>query len=181
MGYEYITENNLYSKQNYMYSKFKGFDFFKEYLQSRKLEVLGKDICEEDIKEESETYLDILDIYNNFDGDKENKLKKLDYYVKSFEVRKRLYTSYFNRKPMENSSFENYEIYLLFAEVLSKAYEITDCLKYFSCLLKVNDTLLSIQDKLNHNQKKLLKSIINKEIQFFKELCKKHEIGEVYL
>lgn len=35
MGYKYITENNLYEKQTYMYSAYKGIDFIKEYLNSR--------------------------------------------------------------------------------------------------------------------------------------------------
>lgn len=35
MAYKYITDNNLYKKQTYMYSEYKGMLFFKEYLDSR--------------------------------------------------------------------------------------------------------------------------------------------------
>lgn len=36
MEYKYITENNLFEKQTYMYSEYKGIDFIKEYMSSRK-------------------------------------------------------------------------------------------------------------------------------------------------
>ncbi len=35
MAYKYITDNNLYQKQTYMYSEYKGMDFIEEYLNSR--------------------------------------------------------------------------------------------------------------------------------------------------
>lgn len=36
MGYKYITGNNLYEKQTYRYSEYRGKDFIKEYIESRK-------------------------------------------------------------------------------------------------------------------------------------------------
>lgn len=36
MSYQYVTANNLYEKQNYMYSEYKGMVFLKDYLDSRK-------------------------------------------------------------------------------------------------------------------------------------------------
>lgn len=35
MLYKYITSNNLYEKQNYMYSEYGGIEFIKEYINSR--------------------------------------------------------------------------------------------------------------------------------------------------
>ena len=36
MLYKYITENNLYDKQNYMYSEYGGIAFLDSYLLSRR-------------------------------------------------------------------------------------------------------------------------------------------------
>lgn len=36
MGYKYVTSNNLYEKQTYEYSEYRGIDFITEYLESRK-------------------------------------------------------------------------------------------------------------------------------------------------
>lgn len=182
MGYEYITDNNLYNKQNYMYSQFKGIKFFSEYIKSREIAEPENNLCIYDEKDKSKTYKEIHHILNNLDNYKESQLWKLDKYVKSFEIRKRLYTIYDNWKPLEGSSFENYDIYLIFAQALAKAYELSDCLKYFSCLLKVDDTLLSVQDKLNKKQIKLLQSITRQEIKYFKDLYKKNGLeGEDFL
>ena len=50
-------------------------------------------------------------------------------------------------------------------------------MKYFSCLLKVDDVLLSIQDKLDVELKKLLCQGIRRELTFFEQLLKEHGIN----
>lgn len=35
MLYKYITGNNLYEKQNYLYSEYGGIEFIEEYINSR--------------------------------------------------------------------------------------------------------------------------------------------------
>jgi hypothetical protein len=36
MSYKYITNNNLYEKQNYMYSEYGGIKFINDYVYSRR-------------------------------------------------------------------------------------------------------------------------------------------------
>lgn len=183
MAYKYITNNNLYDKQNYMYSEFRGTDFLKEYLASRQLACLNT--CEgvvqtSDTGENNVTWKKLRDIYDkvNTGGYDKETVCEFDFYVKSFEVRKRLYTNYQNHKPAEEASFENYENYLLFADCLALFYEKTRCLKYYSCMLKVDDTLLSIQNKLEEVQVIHLRDILELEQDIFCHWCKEI-LGEV--
>ena len=70
--------------------------------------------------------------------------------------------------------FEDYEAYIIFAECLVFTFR---CLKYFSCLLKVDDTLLSVQDKLDIRLKKALYNIIKSELDIFYQLAEENGIG----
>lgn len=182
MAYEYITTNNLYEKQNYMYSQYNGKNFLVQYINSREIKknsqnnISGSD-GNSGLK--SIVYLKLLNIYDslkNVSGGQENGICQLKDYIKSFEVRKRLYTEYKDWKPVEGASFSDYECYLLFADCLFQAYSITGCLKYYSCALKLDDTLLSIQDRLNNAQREHLAEIIGKELDFFQMLLKKQGI-----
>lgn len=172
--YPYITSNNLYDKQNYMYSKYYGIDFLRAYVQSRKLnDYLGdKTAATLENEETSATYQELKRIYRylHSDGNHEEALEALKGYVKSFEVRKRIYTAYENWNPIDSASYEEYGNYLCFADNLIQAYILTRNLKYFSCLLKLDDTLLSLQSKLNPSQKGHLKQITAKELGFFSQL-----------
>ena len=55
MSYKYITDNNLYHKQTYMYAEFGGKQFLKDYLKSRSIVRKAAECAEpeEDIGEES--------------------------------------------------------------------------------------------------------------------------------
>lgn len=98
-------------------------------------------------------------------------------YTKSFEVRKRIYTSYDdNFKPSPDAGFEDYDNYLLFAEYLLLVYKQTGCLKYFNCLLKVDDTLLSVWGKLQEYQKDYMSYIICQELECFYRLANENKI-----
>jgi hypothetical protein len=103
--------------------------------------------------------------------------EELNRFVKAFEVRKRLYAEYDNWKPVETSTFEDYESYISFAECLIEAYGFTNNLKYFSCLLKVDDTLLSVQDKLTNSQRCRLEKIVESELGYFETMLEKHKIS----
>lgn len=184
MSYKYIANNNLYEKQTYMYSEYKGMDFLKEYLDSRKVCLNSQENPGEDVLVQYETLnnpvqqdlLKIVQKLNNGNCSKE-LMTYVNAYTKSFEVRKRLYSCYDdNWKPTTDAGFEDYESYLLFAECLLLAYRHTECLKYFSCLLKVDDTLLSIQEKLRDQLKKHCCRIIQQEVNIFYQLAREHEI-----
>ena len=187
MAYKYITENNLYHKQTYMYSEYGGVGFLKEYTDSRRKYLKRQEGLKDTITESDWTWdkssnviQDLLRIKETLKTDKQKRkaIDLMNAYTKSFEVRKRVYGRYDNAwKPIRNTEFEDYEAYLLFAECLAISYQCTKCLKYFSCLLKVDDTLLSVQDKLNISLKKALYNIIKSELDIFYQLTEENGIG----
>lgn len=192
MAYKYITDNNLYEKQNYMYSEYGGKDFINEYLESRQTYV--KKQMERSEFDEEIPLMEALHKPNNLvrqnlqemltqlkAGDTNGSCRQImncvNAYTKSFEVRKRLYTGYDdNWKPLEGAGFEDYTSYLLFADCLLQGYRHTGCLKYFSCLLKVNDTLLSVQNQLDEQSKTLFCQIIRQELNIFYQLAREKGI-----
>lgn len=186
MAYKYITDNNLYEKQNYMYSEYRGMAFIKEYLDSRRyyLKSLEMNVTESFHgirKVDNKIQQELLEICRKLEKgnyDKETKAL-LDAYIKSFEVRKRIYTSYDrNWRPLPDAGFEDYKSYVLLADCLLRMYQSTGSLKYFSCLLKLDDTLLSIKDRLESGLKGYLGHIIRQELNIFYQLADEHEIGE---
>lgn len=187
MAYKYISENNLYHKQTYMYSEYDGICFLKEYIASREKYLNKCEFLKEQTKKEYEKYeklsnvmRDLLNIRKALKSNKQDKevMDLLNTYLKSFEVRKRIYQEYDNnKKPVGSMNFEDYEIYLIFAECMVLSYQHTQCLKYFSCLLKVDDTLLSVEDKMNTQFRKFFSQIIKQEIDIFYQIVKKNEIN----
>ncbi len=176
MAYKYVTENNLYNKQTYMYSQYNGIEFLKEYTASRQEYLSKYESLEKSIKEENEEWTssssvmrDLLNIIEALKSEKQDKniIDRINAYIKSFEVRKRIYQEYDSDwKPAGSMNFADYGLYLKFAECLALSYGQTQCLKYFSCLLKVDDTLLSVSDQ-----------IIKKELLFFNQLAGKNGIS----
>lgn len=187
MAYEYITDNNLYEKQSYMYSEYRGMDFLRDYLASRYkyMEDAVKSIDESTLScveaSDNAVHQDLLDILQKLKiGDYSTEvINTINAYTKSFEVRKRIYSCYDNQwKPLENADFENYQSYLLFADCLLHMYQHNKCLKYFSCLLKVDDTLLSIQDHLPECLRGYFSQIISRELDIFHQLLQENGIDE---
>lgn len=180
MSYKYITDNNLYEKQNYMYSEFGGTEFLTDYINSRKRylnSVKHRDIAMIEYHCATGQKLQrILDKLKSGQVERET-IDLINSYTKSFEVRKRLYMSYDdNFKPSPDAGFEDYDSYLLFAECLFLVYSHSGCLKYFNCLLKVDDTLLSVWDKLREYQKEYMSQIIHHELECFFQLANENNI-----
>lgn len=178
MSYKYITDNNLYNKQTYMYTEYEGKQFLKDYLKSRSIvkKIEKFTDSEEGIRKESAVHQDLRRIYLGVKNGDRNAVNRLKAYVKTFEVRKRLYTEYSEWKPEENAVFEEYDAYLVFSDCLLEAYKKTKCLKYYSCLLKVDDTLLSIQSLLSDLERAHLSTIISEELEIFQTLSEKYGI-----
>ncbi|MBD5444736.1 MAG: hypothetical protein HDR29_04205 [Lachnospiraceae bacterium] len=185
MGYRYITENNLYHKQNYMYSDYKGIDFIKEYLDSRNDYIdqygeIGREGHSAVPAPDNSVYVELLRLYEELRAGNKNKevIELVNAYVKSFEVRKRIYMEYTDEwKPLNNVGFEEYESYIIFAECLILAYRCTKCLKYFNCLLKLDDTLISIQDNLEPRSKKRFRRVLEQELNIFNQLTVENGIN----
>lgn len=186
MAYKYISENNLYNKQSYMYSEFGGKDFLKEYLNSRQMYLKVHEIssnkfeCSVNTTNISDVQRDLFNIKKCLETGKQDRyiMDRLNAYMKSFEVRKRIYSQYDSDwKPIKNIGFEEYAVYLLFAQCMTLSFESTKSLKYFSALLKVDDTLLSIQYQLDDNLKNILNSVLKNEINIFYRLMDENGIS----
>lgn len=189
MSYKYITENNLYVKQTYMYSEYRGEVFLAEYLDSRRryiancenrdnfidirLETKGRNLMQAKLT----ACLSVLKCSGGECNEKERFF--VNKCVQSFEVRKRIYTEYDDKwKPLEGANFEDYESYLLFAECLLCMYGNTQCLKYFSCLLKLDDSLLSVNHHMDNYCREWLGCVIRREIDIFYQLMNMEGVGK---
>ncbi len=176
MEYKYITENNLFEKQTYMYSEYKGIDFIKEYMSSRKNWQCIKNETGgyAERKIHSSVYHDLVGIREELTSGKgtEKAFELVNAYTKSFEVHKKIYTKYDIRwKPLDSADFQEYESYLMFADCLLLAYHHTKCLKYINCLLKLDDTLISVQSKMTQKCKVHLEQIIKQELRIFNKMA----------
>lgn len=187
MAYKYVTENNLYDKQTYMYSQYNGIQFLKEYLDIRREYLKENESLEKYATENNEglanatsVMCDLLKIRKTLKSDEQDQetIDLMNAYTKSFEVRKRIYQEYDSDwKPTGSKNFEDYEIYLMFAECMVLSYQHTQCLKYFSSLLKVDDTLLSVSDQMDLRLKGDLYRVIKKELAIFYEIAQKNGIS----
>lgn len=183
-NYEYITENNLENRQKYMYSHYRGLDFLQSYLHSRReflrqnegvsdlqstFERMGKD------KEVSNTSKRLLGLYKHLSAGKWTQWEKseLDGFLKAFEVRKRLYNDYVlgTFRPVDDTEYKDVLNYLLLAAALVYGDTSQGNLKYFNCLLKINDTLLSLRNDLTIEEKKILATIITDELCIYERLA----------
>lgn len=176
MSYRYITNNNLENRQNYMYSQFEGQAFMDAYRDTRS-QFCHNNHCAENWKiENSNTGVRLIELLDSLDHEVQISTaskKKIDMYVKSFEVRKRIFSDYDGEKmkPSDEADYHNYDNYILLSRIMIKMYRKTQGLKYLSCLLKVDDTLLSVTDKLSVEQKQAIAFGLEKEMEFIDYLA----------
>ena len=173
MIYEYITQDNLENKQNYFYSKYMGEPFLVSYSKIRET-IINKNKPLDKVEFPTlncNTYLDLSTIKKAFECNSMNDelWKLLDAYLKSFEIRKKIYEEYDknNKFKPKSEKYRVYCLYFLLAYNLAHAALNSDNLKYFNTLLKVDDTLISIYDKLCQNEQKLLSYILEEELKIF--------------
>lgn len=174
MEYKYITENNLEKRQYYMYSDFGGKDFLDAYRKSR-LDFIEK-YENTDKKNHFKTEVDLQIIKENIGIAYDEYIPILDLYVKRYEVTKRLYDEYDeNWKPALNSKYDDVNLYLLLSECCYNAYNKSKCAKYFSCMLKLDDTLLSIKDSMTYTEIEELSNILKQELEVYESIS--NELG----
>lgn len=182
MMYKYITENNLENRQFYMYCEFEGMNFLKAYFKTRTDFIDGwksdKDegYFVEKISLESRTDAVLYNLLCE-DFKTENK-KMIDWFTKDFEVRKRVYTSYddITKKPEEGADYHRISPYILLGYVMSKAYVKTENYKYLNCLLKIDDTLLSLIEQMSENEVMAVKKLLETEIDYVAKILETKKI-----
>lgn len=167
--YGYITDNNLERRQTYQYSSFQGTPFLTVYEQSRgkllngignrtyPLEILLNATMEgipDHPSSESELLTKhLLSAWLEKELQSEQSYTNgsdelLKFFVKKFEVRKRIFEKYDLKLSPLTKSYNVHELYILFAVVINHAYMRTQNLFYLNCALKLGDTLLSISELL---------------------------------
>ena len=180
--YKYVTADNLEEPQMYMYTQYEGQPFLSEYRKSRETFLRAY---------EQEQSLDFRALAQGLDSWLKKKITcaakalqanqlqgegkaALEFLVKVFELRKRLYNEYPERyKPREASGYREYRHYLLLGGLLVQAYDQTGNLKYLNTLLKLDDTLLSLARVLNPRQRCYVAELLKKELEATTALAKR--------
>ena len=166
MDYIYITDDNLENRQKYTYSEYNGNEFLNAYENSRLIYI--KEV--EASQESHITYIELSNLLFKLSkeyqiDEKDNVL--IDSYVKSFEVRKRIYSLYDEHWNPKSDDRTDYINYILLAKILIRMYNSTKNLKYINCLMKVGDTCLSISNKMPLSLRFELKNILKHELNIY--------------
>lgn len=200
--YPYTETNLLENPQKYQMSPYLGKNFLIIFFKSREnqlkvLEKTGKNFLELDeiIKQlsinyskntlddflktniETEEILSLLLI--NFSNPIDNDITKiLNEFIKKFEIKKRLYSSYDGNFKESSSLYSNLRNYLILSTLCMLAYKKNKNLKYLNTSLKLNDTVCSQINKLKTNlEKSLFYHILKIELQNVDSLCNSKKVG----
>ena len=183
LNYSFSQGNRLENRNTYSYFPFQGADFLNAWRGSREnilsqlgdaeplqIEKVGNDV---DLSEPIITEHLLVNIYNNLDTkhlnvDSHETLNKL---LQRFEVTKRIHVTYpENFRPNANISFNNLYLYVVFAQVLERAYQKLGKLYYLNALIKIIDTLCSMTNDLLDKEKKALAWLIINEFKHIKNV-----------
>jgi len=192
--YIYDQNNLLLNPQKYQFSTFSGIEFLLEYEEARiqKINFLKNRICIYTLEEifqklankiqdisiselgskESENILSkiLLQLFKKKDTQQTNKI--ISAFIKKFEIKKRLYSSYDEDFNENTDDYSNLRNYILLTSICLFKYEETKNLKYLNTCLKINDTICSQIKTINDQlEKSLMIYILTLEIKKIKELC----------
>ncbi len=187
--YPYFKNNPIDSPFTYTYTPFLGSTYIDEWRKYRRLRVpefLKPTGINSSFNIDTETYLplsneieseQLLDslIYSfNLGNIKERQWYWLKWFIKRFEVTKKLYSSYqiHSEKAKGYGSYNSLEIYIKFARLMSLSSSLYNHLPSLNALLKCNDILCCYYDNLLIADKYLMASIINSEIKLVNQLSK---------
>jgi hypothetical protein len=92
--------------------------------------------------------------------------------VRKFEVTKRIHKTYSKEfKAVDKEDYRDLEIYICAAEIFVASYSISRNLAYLNVLLKCNDTLCAMEEKLDLRLKPRLARLLIKERSHVSELA----------
>ena len=170
--YSYATGSLLAEPNTYFYTKFQGRAFLKSWQQNRLAAIAveiesvnpSQDISITDtISADINTQRLLLRLIKKEQDDRDYWISRL---IKKFEVSKRLFSSYQKQpphRPSEGANFHELDLYLLFAELLIEVEQETPKLQWENTLLKVMDTLVSLQNNMTEKQHGNLNWLLNME------------------
>ena len=202
-SYLYSETNLLENPQKYQMSPFLGTNFLISFFKSRKnylkkLEKIEKNFLELDeiinqlSTEHTENTLDkflqtnidteeilsllIINFSKTFDDEFTNKI--LNGFIKKFEVKKRLYSSYDSNFKENSSLYTNLRNYIILSTLCLMKYEKNKNLRYLNTSLKLSDTVCSQINEIKSNlDKSLFYYILKTELQNVDSLCNTKKVG----
>jgi hypothetical protein len=102
----------------------------------------------------------------------------LDKLIQRFEVTKRIHAAYDARfRPESNDAFRDLELYVRFGEVLVVACQAGCGLPALNALLKLNDTLVALRDRLDARSQARLARLILSERALVQSLTNKSKLA----
>ncbi len=200
-GYVYSTQNLLDIPQKYQMSPFQGHKFLEQYKESRKASMqLIKDKINTTTLDQVTAQMHLnfqhpLEIINSSkfstqklfesiflillrDKDDIAITKIVNDFIKKFEIKKRIFSSY-NKKIQETSTdYKTLPNYILLASICVLKYKKTKNLKYINVLLKLNDTICSQINIISENNTSFLCFFaLKSELDYIFDLIKKNGIN----
>lgn len=177
VDYEYAHGALLDNPNTYQYSSYYGIEFLEAWISHRENVCMGLqvhikqnimiDSPNQSVKAFCHTKTILQQILYQIQNEKIIETKKqilLKTLVKKFEVSKRLFNEYNEEfKPVDQFAYYDFDIYLLFAEVIESAYCLTSDFVYLNVLLKIIDTLIAYLKQFSEFQKSRLANLIQQE------------------
>mgnify|MGYP000111261495 CR=1 FL=1 len=183
VNYLYTDGNLLEQPNTYFYSCFQGKGFINAW-QKNRLESINIGVesyrpsdvisCGTE-RGEIDTKKQLLNLINDKQSDEGYWLS---FWIKKFEVAKRIYNCYQHEPPhraVKSSGFHDINSYLLFAEYLSKTEEKESKLQVINTLLKVMDTLVSRKKIMTEKQCSNLNWLLKMEKEIINKLQKSYK------
>ena len=168
MNYPYCDRNLLEEKETYQYSKYYGDEFISAYFDNRNhflnaLKENGLNLFE--TEKDSNTFNFLKSFY-----DGKETTDKFALLLKRFEVTKKLFLhTDENFRKVNDSPFDDLDLYVLFELCCFKAFKETGHLSFLNGMLKCGDILVSQKD-FSKTDVSRLKTAIEQEINCVKEI-----------
>ncbi len=203
MNYPYATGDLLRKPNTYFYTNYIGVQFLKHWRDERNRVQKclnnnnstggGSSMQVGSLAEISQSYEEqnvidtrillkslIRELQGGASPDTDDRLNQwLLRLVRKFETTKRIHEVYKeNFLAADKTKYDNIDLYLLLAEVVSLAYDAGRSLIFLNVYLKIIDTLCSQSERLSTLQQGLLSSLIEAEFRYISNLKTKLEIGQ---
>ncbi len=200
-GYVYSTQNLLDIPQKYQMSPFQGHKFLEQYKESRKASMqLIKDKINTTTLDQVAAQMHLnfqhpLEIINSSkfstqklfesiflillrDKDDIAITKIVNDFIKKFEIKKRIFSSYNKEIQEASNDYKTLPNYILLASICVLKYKKTKNLKYINVLLKLNDTICSQINIISENNTSFLCFFaLKSELDYIFDLIKKNGIN----
>lgn len=184
--YDYLDRNLLENPQNYSYASVDGTLYLDEWKRKRNTIIRsikpaeGSPISDLVLEYKNDTQLSptgqqLLNLIFSVMNDpviSPSIEAQLQLWVKRFEVKKKLFLEYDDKKI--NGNVSNYSCghnYILFSYLLLQCWKKIRKLQYLNCFLKLNDTICSIRSILTNNEKQILYWQLTQESKIVDELA----------